>query len=319
VEKPLVTADIAASIDMLELRNAQIHLRPASDIFTAADGFSALSSDSADMPVLECVSAKCRAVISLQGAQILAFCSAGKQELLWLSPLSRFHAGDAIRGGIPVCLPWFGVNRRQADLPKHGLVRTQLWSLDDVQQAEDDTISLRLVFRPNSVDLALFPYSFLAELTIELGTELRLSLRLSNEGQELMPLSFAFHSYFSVSDAAVISLEGVDGCEYLDNCQGLSRFVQSDNLVFDREIDRVYEAVGASQTLIDSHRKIEIDGRGCDTVVIWNPGAVLAAEMDDVGQYYRDYVCVERGMAFGDELKLAAGGVAEAKMTLSSE
>ena len=308
---------MAASLDVLELRNAQIHLRPASAVFTEAEGFLALNSTSADLPVLECISDKCRAIISLQGAQVLSFRPAGKADLLWLSPLSQFHAGDAIRGGIPVCLPWFGVNRRQADLPKHGLARTQLWSLDDVQQAEDDTIALRLVFRPNSEDLALFPYAFLAELTIELGNELRLSLRIINEGRDTMPLSFALHSYFSVSDAQVVNIDGIAGREYLDNCQSLSRCVQSDKLVFDREIDRVYEAVGGRQAIVDAARHIAIEGRGCDTVVIWNPGAALAEKMADVGLHYREYVCVERGMAFGDELELAAGEVVLADMLLS--
>lgn len=308
-------ADTAAVIDVLELQNAQIYLRPASAVFTQQDGFSESNSD---LPMLEFVSAKCRAIISLQGAQVLSFCPAGKSDLLWLSSRSNFQPGQAIRGGIPVCLPWFGVNRHQADLPKHGLARTQLWALDDVHQGDDEVIKLRFTFRPASDDLALFPYSFLAELTVELGDKLRLSLRVTNEGQETMPLSFALHSYFSVGEVQSVSIDGIDGREYLDNCQGLARFVQHDSLVFDREIDRVFESAAGKQAIIDGGRKITIEGEGCDTVVIWNPGAELAGAMSDVGSQYQRYVCVERGMAFADELELAAGEMAAAEMQLSS-
>jgi glucose-6-phosphate 1-epimerase len=313
-----VNSDIAASLDVLNLRNAQIHLRAASTVFTEVNGYSELSSESADLPVLECISETCRAVISLQGAQILSFRPSGKDELLWLSPLSSFRVGDVIRGGIPLCLPWFGVNRRQVDLAKHGFARTQLWTLDDVQQAEDDKITLQFGFSPTKDDLAVFLFPFRAQLDVTLGDELHLKLSIINQGRETMPLSFALHTYFAVGDLGRVKIDGLSGSAYLDNCQGLAKFVQSDPLVFDKEIDRVYEGLGGSQSILDAGRRIDIGGVGCDTVVVWNPGAELAGKMADVGSHYLDYLCVERGMAFDDEQLLAAGGVTVAEMTLSS-
>ncbi|CAA0115091.1 D-hexose-6-phosphate mutarotase [Zhongshania aliphaticivorans] len=311
-----MTVDLASNLDVLELKKAHIYLRSAKAVFSPSGGFSALAA-TAEHPVLECVTSKCRAVISLQGAQLLSFIPTGKQELLWLSPLATFKPGDAIRGGIPLCLPWFGLNRRQPELPKHGVARTQFWALDDVSQDDDETLNLRLVFNPSSDDLEMFPYPFSAQLNVSMGDALRLSLVIKNEGAYAMPLSFAMHSYFAVSDVRAVKIEGVEGREYLDNCRDLARFVQDESLQFDGEIDRVYETVGGCQAIIDGSRQIKIDGSACDTVVIWNPGETLAGTMADVGSYYRDYVCLERGMAFGDELELAAGDVARATMQLS--
>ncbi|CAA0109593.1 Putative glucose-6-phosphate 1-epimerase [Zhongshania aliphaticivorans] len=314
-----MSADTKASLDVLELRNAHIHLRSASSVFNKQGGFSESGEGAADFPVLECVTEHCYAVIALQGAQLLSFRPTGKSEVLWLSPLAKFSLGDAVRGGIPICLPWFGVNRHQADLPKHGIARTQLWTLGDVQQADDGIIRLCFTFRSSDNDLALYPYPVSAELTVELGEELGMSLQVANEGDEPMPLSFALHSYFSVSDVQQVSIAGIDGRDYLDNCQDLSRCVQSEPLTFNGEIDRVYEAVGGRQVIHDDERDVYIDGEGCDTVVVWNPGAVLAGKMADVGPHYQRYVCVERGMAFGDELMLAAGSEATANMRLSTD
>ena len=313
----MVTDDLASSLDVLELKNAHIYLKAANAIFTPAHGFSAVST-SADFPVLECVTSKCRAVISLQGAQVLSFIPNGKQDLLWLSPLATFKTGDAIRGGIPLCLPWFGVNRRQPELPKHGVARTQMWTLDDVSQDADETLNLRFVFSPNEDDLEVFPYPFTAQLEVSMRSELGLTLSIKNEGGDAMPLSFAMHSYFAVSKLDAVKIEGIAGREYLDNCQGLARFVQDQELQFDAEIDRVYEALGACQQIHDGSRKIKIDGEACDIVVIWNPSQTLAAGLADVGPYFRDYVCLERGMAFGDELELVSGEAAQATMRLSS-
>ena len=72
------------------------------------------------------------AEIYLHGAQLTSWRPAGAEEVIFLSQHSQFEPGRAIRGGIPVCFPWF---RNKADDPKapsHGFVRTKAWQLDSV-------------------------------------------------------------------------------------------------------------------------------------------------------------------------------------------
>ncbi len=294
-------------LDALELVGAKVSLLPANSLFSGAG----------DLPILECTTAKCRALIALQGAQLLSFCPTGEDDLLWLSPLESFEPGKAIRGGIPLCLPWFGLNRRAPELPKHGFARNQSWTLDDVAESEGGDLRLSFKFQPCAEDLAIFPWSFTAQLDVLLSDTLQLTLNVSNEGDKAMPLSFAMHSYFAVSALAELKVAGVTGVEYLDNCQQLNRFRQDSDLRIAGEVDRVYESVVGEQIIHDCGRQIVIGGAGCDTVIVWNPGKILAETIADVGSHFDEYLCVERGMAFADELSLAAGEQHQATMTLA--
>ena len=294
-------------LDTLELNTAKVNLLPASTLFPSAG----------ELPIIECITPKCRALIALQGAQLLSFTPVGGDDLLWLSPLETFAPGKAIRGGIPLCLPWFGVNRREPDLPKHGFARNQSWTVDNVVESAAGDLLLSFLFQPTLADLQVFPWAFSAQLDVRLSDSLELTLTIDNTSGEAMPLSFAMHSYFKVSAVDDINLEGVLGAGYLDNCQQLARFRQDEILRFDGEIDRVYEALGGEQCIIDGDRQTKISGSACDTVVVWNPGAELALTMSDVGVHYSDYLCVERDMAFADELLIAAGERHQSTMALA--
>ncbi len=294
--------------DELELTSAKVILRAACDVYLNAG----------ELPVIECITPKCRAVIALQGAQILSFCPSDGHELLWLSPLETFEYGKAIRGGIPLCLPWFGVNRREPALAKHGFARNQSWSLDNVTETDGGDLALRFLFQPSAEDLQIFPWAFSVQLDVLLSDTLALTLSVLNSSDKAMPLSFAMHSYFAVSGLSALALDGFDGAEYLDNCQNLKPCRQEETLRFSGEIDRVYEGLSGTQTLRDGARAISVKGTACDTVVVWNPGAVLADTIADVGAHFTEYVCVERGMAFADELMLAPGQRHEASMTLAA-
>ncbi|MBD2858696.1 D-hexose-6-phosphate mutarotase [Spongiibacter sp. KMU-158] len=288
----------------------------AGDVCTASDTNTLFGANS-DLPMLLVESAHCRAVISLYGAQLLSFAPAGQRDFLWLSPLERFQPGQAIRGGIPVCAPWFGVNRRENSLPKHGFLRNRRWILQSFNAA-DEQVELSLAYQSTEEDLSLFAWPIRAELRIILGRELEQVLSISNLGESAMPLSFALHSYLSVSDVGEAKVCGLDQQMYLDNCQGLSAFVQSGEVSFPGEVDRVYESQQSAQQLVDGQRTLSISGVDCETVIVWNPGAELAQQMADVGAYHKDYVCVERGRAFADEVILGAGERHEAVMRLAS-
>ena len=273
------------------------------------------SADNAPVVVVD--TAYCRAVVSLLGAQVLSFIPRGGRDWLWLSPRARFTEGQAIRGGIPLCLPWFGVNRHQPGLPKHGFLRSREWQLRAAECMADGAVRLRFEISSAEGEFTQFPWRYQVVAEMVFSDTLRLQLTISNSSATTMPLSFAMHSYLAVNglDSAVVS--GLDGQHFLDNTDELRRKLLRGEQRFEGEVDRVFEGVRTDQRIETSERRLRVSGTGCDTVIVWNPGAVLARTMADVGDSYGQYVCVERGRAFADEIELDAGAEWRAEMCLS--
>lgn len=268
------------------------------------------------LPCLLITAPSFRAVVALQGAQVLSYQPAGEPDWLWLSPLARFAPGEAIRGGIPVCAPWFGVNRRRPSLPKHGFLRNRPWQWVGVDEGPGDAVQLRLECHSLPTDLAEFEWPFDAELALHFSDHIVMTLRITNRGETPMPLSFAFHSYFRTADLTRVAVAELADKRYLDNTAGLSERVQQGPLHFAGEVDRVYPGVASGLSLGFDGSGLYVDGQGCDTAILWNPGAQLASSMADVGEHYQDYVCLERGMAFDDEVVLSPGTAHRAVMTI---
>ncbi len=265
------------------------------------------------LPLLVVESERCRAVLALQGAQLLSFVPRGDADWLWLSPKVTFTPGAAIRGGIPLCLPWFGVNRRQPALPKHGWLRQRDWTLLAAEQRDNGDCLLRLGTSATAAEQRDFPWVYDVEVSFRLGAALHCELTVYNRSREVMPLSLAMHSYFA-ADLERAAVTGLAAGRFLDNTEGLAAGQLEGPQTFAGEIDRVFEGVGERQQLETGSGALTVAGQGCDTVIIWNPGAALASEIADIGEHYRDYVCLERGMAFADELGLAPGACHRAQL-----
>ena len=254
-----------------------------------------------------------RMVICEQGAQVLSFIPAGKKDLLWLSPLADFCLGKPVRGGIPICLPWFGVDSRNKDNPNHGFARNINWQLANITDADDaqQGACTRIEFVLDQFQQqphALFSYPFSAKLTFLMGDSLSIHLQISNTGSETMPLTWALHSYHPVASITSTRVTGLDDCEYLDNTCGLARKRQSGDVVFDGELDRVYINAGDKQSIISAspdNTSIAVEASGCSSAVVWNPGLEKATELQDMGaENYQQFVCVERGNVFDNEVML---------------
>lgn len=259
-------------------------------------------------------SPSCYAVFSLQGAQLLEFRPHGDDDWLWLSPLASFEPGKAIRGGIPVCLPWFGVNQQTPEKPKHGFVRDNLWQLSQVEERADKTI-VCFDFSYDGEQAELFDTPFHCQLQFELGRELNIQIKLKNCSDQNSLFSWALHSYFAVEHSVKALVNGLDAQNFLDNTQGLAVTAQAGSVVFAGEVDRVYEATQTPQTLLSQHH-LHIEGTNCPSCIVWNPGALAAMRMEDVKQHYSNFICVERGCAFGDSLHLNAGETFRSTMSI---
>lgn len=259
------------------------------------------------LPVLQLHTAHGSVAISLHGGQVLSYLPAGHDEVLWVSPVSK-QAPDAIRGGVPVCWPYFGRQGQSETAAQHGFARTSDWQLlgQPVSTDEGVTLALALPVR-DSTGLRLIQ-------TLQLGTALRQSLVTRNEGQESIDFTQALHGYFQVGDATRTSLDGVAGLHYADKYDG-GQHLQSGrwDLQDPRDpgrSDRIYHHAGGHYTLVDPvmQRRISVQSLGSDSVVVWNPGAAgIAAITDAPVEGWRNFVCIEPANAGQDVITLAPG------------
>lgn len=304
-EQPLTSKELA----LIE-RCDHLLPRPAASLYpNAADDFQLLLVENPH----------CSAIIALQGAQLLSFSPAGGRDLLWLSPNATLETGKAVRGGIPLCLPWFGVNQRNPGKPKHGFARTSRWQLEEAIAEDDESTTLLLGLRQFSQSPhPLFEFAFEASLELRCSDALALTLKIKNCSHGTMPLSWALHSYHPVDDLAATAVSGLDGTRYLDNTRGLAPDQQHGDVTFAGELDRVYLAVGREQT-IQGSPAIRVRGDNAPSAIVWNPGAELAAGMGDLGpDMHLEYICLERGAAFDDEQSLAPGEAMCATVVISA-
>ncbi|MGB0733046.1 MAG: D-hexose-6-phosphate mutarotase [Pontibacterium sp.] len=267
-------------------------------------------------PILVINHPACTGSIALQGAQVLSYKATGGNELIWLSPCADFTPGASIQGGIPICLPWFGDNRHYASQLKHGFVRNRAWQLTEAHE-NSKSVTLSFMYKSTMEDLTLFPHPFISKITVSFGHTLSLHISVTHDGKGKMPLSWALHSYFMTEDIGYARVSGLEGFNYLDNTLGLSTHTQTSTIEFNGEFDRVYECT-PDTVVISGHPTIRVNAESQPTTIVWNPGAQLARKMKDIGEdNHRNFLCVERGAAFGDEVILASGESVEGSLTIS--
>jgi glucose-6-phosphate 1-epimerase len=238
--------------------------------------------------------------LSLLGAQLLDYTRHGEPPLLYLSPAAVFQPGKAIRGGIPLCWPWFGAHPEDPAAPAHGVARQQAWIL---QQVTRDTDGF-------SIQLAGPRYGALeAQLDLRLDDAVELALTTHNHGSAPAPLSAALHSYLAVGDIDGATLTGLAGASYLDQLQGQSSHFAREPLRFEREIDAIVYPDGPL-TLHDAawQHSVTISAAGSASSVVWNPWIAKSARLADLpDDGYRHFVCVETANAGRDARLLAPG------------
>lgn len=260
------------------------------------------------------------AAISVFGGQLLSFIPKGGQDLLWLSPSAQ-ALPTPIRGGSPVCWPYFGKQGQGGDVPSHGFVRNVPWTLQQATRDADGSVVLTLA--PPALD------SLDLRLSMQLRIGRTLEQRLVTENTGTQPVSFtqALHNYFRVSDATQVSVSGLDGLTYLDKFENYAtpRTQQGDWSLNDPRdpgrSDRIYTQAGGRYVLKDPglKRSIEITTQGSRSLVAWNPGQAGAAKMADVGAGWKDYVCLEAANAGPDVVTLAPGARHVLQQTLAAK
>ena len=251
------------------------------------------------------------ATLALHGGQILSYRPRAHAPVLWLSRKSYFQTGKAIRGGIPVCWPWFGDHPTDTDKPAHGFVRTAAWSVHASEKREDESTRLKLFFSASEATLALWPHRFRLEIEATVSDVLRVKLICTNTDNQPFTCTGALHSYFNLSAISDVVVKGLEDCAYLDKVDQGRRKVQDGPIHIQRETDRIYIDTTAECTIEDKglERSIGIAKNGSRTTVVWNPWTDKARRMQDFGDdEYVNMVCVETANAAADVVTLAPGG-----------
>ncbi len=245
----------------------------------------------AGLPMLVVENTLGRAVIALQGAHLMAFQPAGQREMLWISPKTVLEAGKPIRGGIPLCMPWFGPGSDGKSM--HGFARTMEWSLVAAEVMENDATRLVLELTGDASTNELWPYAFAFRLEAIVGSELGLSMTVENTGSTVAPLAFAFHTYFAVPDVANVRITGLEGMTYIDKMDNFTRKQQDGEITISGVTDRIYLDVPARQTLTAENGRVTIDS-DAKCAVVWNAWS-NDKNIPDLGEgNHVGYVCVER-------------------------
>jgi len=254
----------------------------------------------------------CTGEIFLHGAHVTRWAPHGARPVLWTSRESRFEPGRPIRGGVPICFPWFGPHPAYPDRPPHGFARLLPWTLVEVARV-GDAIRVALSLRTAEAQHALWPHPCTLDYSVLFGSELVLELAVRNAGDAPCTLHDALHTYFAVGDVRRVEVEGLGGETFVDKVRGGERAVQDDApLRIGGETDRVYLATEATTTIVDpvEGRRIVVAKRGSRSTVVWNPWIAKAAAMPDFGDdEWTSMLCVETANALDDAVTLPPGGV----------
>jgi glucose-6-phosphate 1-epimerase len=255
--------------------------------------------------------ARANATISTYSGQVLSFRPKDRvEDLLFLSDKAFFEDGKAIKGGIPVCWPWFGPDPENQGRPAHGFVRNRQWQVTGSASLEDGSTKIVMSVTDSEATRALWPHSFRLDIEITAGDSLRVELVTHNTGRDDMTISQALHTYFLVGDIGKVSLHGLDGLQYIDKVIDAARMTQSGPVTISGEIDGIYTGVTGNLTIDDRalSRKIVVASSGCSTAVVWNPWVEIAASMADLDDDdYQRMICVETANAGPETVEVAAG------------
>jgi glucose-6-phosphate 1-epimerase len=225
------------------------------------------------------------AVIHLQGAHVLSWLTPGGKERLYLSPAAVFRQGVAVRGGVPVVFPQFS---GLGPLPKHGFARTERWQL-----LETGAGWASLLLKDNETTRALWPFAFELVLAMKLAAaSLVLELKVHNTGTEAFPFMAALHPYFAVADVLQTQVTGLQRLRYTDDVTMLKNIDGEPVVSFGTDVDRLYHDAGGRVLRVAGY---EFTQSGFADSVIWNPGPVTGAKIQDLAQPegWRSFVCVE--------------------------
>ena len=238
----------------------------------AIAGMARVVAGQGNLLKVEITSRAAAAEIYLHGAHVTSWQPAGSEEIIFVSKQSRWEDGRAIRGGIPVCFPWFRGKGDNPQAPAHGFVRTRAWELSSIEEKQGSVV-VTLSTESDEASRRWWPYEFRLMHRITVGAELKLELIVTNTGSTSLQFEEALHTYHRVGDVREVRVAGLDGATYLDNMDGNREKLQSGEVMLTRQTDNAYLNTGNAAEVTDPRlgRRIRTEKKNSLTTVVWNP------------------------------------------------
>ncbi len=261
------------------------------------------------LPFIQIDNTKASAVISVYAGQVLSFQPANEpQNLMFLSEAAYYKVGKAIKGGVPICWPWFGPDPERLGRPTHGFVRNRFWDVlrTEVRAGGDTRVTLGLTDTPET--RTIWPHSFALALEITVGDSLNLELVTRNTAKEKFSITQALHTYFKVGHISQVVVLGLEDTGYIDKVDNGAHKLQKGAVTINAEVDRIYRDAPNELVIDDTAlvRRIRIASQGSKTAVVWNPWEKIAAEMGDLkDDDYQRLLCVEIANAGTDVVEVS--------------
>jgi len=271
---------------------------------------------------LECIQIKhpkFNAQLCLQGAQLTQFNSKTSGPLLWLSPDAKFEKGKSVRGGIPICWPWFGAvefnpESVKANIPgsqgAHGFARNMLWQLDYLKESAHE-VCIGLKLGHNKQTLEVWPFEFELICHFQLSNDLKMQLECKNLSKKDITLSQALHTYLPTPNIKNTLIQGAHNSQYIDALDGWKQKVQTGSVKISEEVDRIY--LGHKNYRVIRDGKNLILNSNSHSSIIWNPWIKKSqwlSHYPDTG--FESMLCIESANVLDDYIPLAPGHTSQA-------
>ena len=272
-------------------------------------GLARVCAGNGTLPRVLITSALSQGEMYLHGAQVTSWKPAGAGEVLFLSTKTRWEEGQAIRGGIPICFPWFRAKVNDPQAPAHGFVRTKTWQLESVVEGRSGVV-VTMFTESDEHTRRWWPGSFRLVHRATFGSELSLELVCSNTGTTPLRFEEALHTYNRVANVHDVRLQGLDGVRFLDNTDSNREKIQSGDIVIASQTDNAYMDTKSNVDLLDPGMRRRIGLRKSDslTTVVWNPWREAAEGIRDLGDgEWTQFLCVEASNILDDAVDLGPG------------
>ncbi|MDH5302232.1 MAG: D-hexose-6-phosphate mutarotase [Gammaproteobacteria bacterium] len=252
------------------------------------------------------------ASISLSGGHVMSWKPKDQaQPVVWLSEQAKVAPGKSIRGGVPICWPWFGAHASEASFPGHGHARTTPWSITASSTLPGGETRVELQMNVDEKSKTFWPHNTPLSLNVTIGKRLQISLTTRNDTAQPVTITEALHTYFQISDIDGVSVSGLENCDYFDKVEDFAKKKQQGEIRFAGETDRVYVNTKTTCVIHDAalKRRIHIGKSSSASTVVWTPWTEKAEKMGDMGanQGWRKMLCVESANAMENAVSIAPG------------
>lgn len=274
------------------------------------EGSVSFTEERAGFPIIEITNEFATAAISVYAAHVISYKPVGAEDLMYLSEDVVYKVGTGVRGGVPICWPWFGPHPTDSSKPSHGVARKTFWEVASTETTPEGAtrVVLKLTDSPESREK--WDYSFELAIAVTIGKTLNLELITRNTGDKPFEITQALHTYFKIGAVDQVKVTGLDGCAYIDKVDGAQVKTQAGDVAIASEVDRVYSDVPAELTIVDPalNRNIVITSKNSTTAIVWNPWIEKSKTMGDLpNEDYKQMICVETANAAKEIITVEPG------------